>query len=307
MLYRKKNKIVRLSIFCTMCICITLFSATVISNSTEEFTEANNYGNSEETLEFHIQRPPDDIWYHSSKLFDKSFNIIVIPADVEHTHPALTHSHKNWWGEYDENRNPTTEFGEHTHAAFTHGPHRKTHARIDSIEHEPHNSDELHQHNSISRDKAMLRDSISHVHPEDTSHMGGRAHTHATYTHKHGDGEQFHEDHDADGEHTHPPIIVAVTYDSDYHAIPYKSYSGYNGYTHTHPESPAFTAHKAENPPHTDHTSYVAHSHDEVTHTHDNFSEHTHMRNTPIHIQMTSLNWKRTNSSMLHIRLIRVL
>ncbi len=271
-----KKQIVRLTIFCTMCICITLFSATVISDNHED------YGHQEETIDFHVQRPRNDIWYHDDYIFDQKLGVIDIPADVEHTHPALTHSHENYWADEDEN-GERPDFAEHTHAAFTHGPHRKTHARIDAIKHEPHNydPDELHAHNSTSLNYWEGKD-ISHVHPEDTSHMGGRAHTHARYEHWHQDGEELHEDHDADGEHTHPPTIVEEIVDSDYNAIPYKRYNGYNGYTHTHTD-PAFEAHKAENPPHTDHTSYVEHSHDEATHTHDDFSEHTHAEHSHLH------------------------
>ncbi|MDE0085279.1 MAG: hypothetical protein OXU23_06175, partial [Candidatus Poribacteria bacterium] len=114
MFFREKNQIVRLSIFCTMYICITLFSATVISDLTEE----NNYGHTEETLEFHVQRPPNDIWHHSWEAKD-------ISADVEHTHPAQTHSHENYWADEDEN-GERPDFPEHTHAAYTHGAHNKT-------------------------------------------------------------------------------------------------------------------------------------------------------------------------------------
>ena len=272
MFYRKKSQIVRLIIFCTMLLGIILFSATVISENQDDNDDT------EETLEFHIQRPPHPdlyLWSHSDETED-------IAADVEHTHPAQTHTHKNWWGDYDEeNDEPTETFPKHTHAAYTHGPHNKAHYRPGPTGHTPHNSDDGHNHDYILVHDRRAK-GISHVHPSDTSHMGGRTHTHPGWWHQHGDGETVHEDHDADGEHTHPPITVPGPIRSVGHALPYHSYIGYNGYTHTHPD-PAFEAHKTENPPHTDHTSYVAHTHNEVTHTHDDFSEHTHPEHSHSH------------------------
>ena len=261
-----KNQIVRLSIFCTMCLGIILFSATVIGDNQDDYSS-----HTEETLEFHIQRPPSWIWRHIFE--DKD-----IPADVEHTHPAETHTHKNYYGDEDENGDPTETFPEHTHAAYTHAAHNKAHYRPGASGHTPHNSDDLHSHDYI----IDYEKTLSHVHPSDTSHMGGRAHSHPGWWHLHGDGEELHEDHEADGEHTHPPISVPGPIKTSGHALPYRNYIGYNGYTHTHPD-PAFEAHKTEKPPHTDHTSYVAHSHNEVTHTHDDFSEHTHTEHSHSH------------------------
>ena len=260
MFLREKNQIVRLNIFCTICLGVILFSATVISENQDD------YDHTDETLEFHIQRPPNFIWYHLGESED-------IPANVEHTHPAQTHKHKNYWGEKDEN-GEYPEFPEHTHAA-----HKKTHYRPGASQHTPHNSDDLHSHDYI----VDFLKPLSHVHPSDTSHMGGRAHTHPGWWHSHGDGEILHEDHEADGEHTHPPISVPGRIYTEGHALPFRNYIGYNGYTHTHPD-PVFEAHKAKNPPHTDHTSYVAHSHNEVTHTHDDFSEHTHAEHSHSHV-----------------------
>ncbi len=269
MFYREKiNQIVRLNIFRAMYICIILFSATVIGDNHDDYPS-----HTEETLDFHVQRPPEAIWYHSSWSPSRD-----IAADVEHTHPAQTHSHKNWWGDEDENGEPTETFPEHTHAAYTHGPHKKTHYRPGASGHTPHNSDDLHSHDYI----IDYEKTLSHVHPSDTSHMGGRAHSHPGWWHTHGDGEELHEDHEADREHTHPPTSILGPIRTSGHALPYRSYIGYNGYTHTHPD-PAFEAHKTEKPPHTDHTSYVVHSHNAVTHTHDDFSGHTHVEHSHSH------------------------
>ena len=267
MFYQKKT-IVRRNIFRAMCFCVILFGTTVIGGNLDD------YPHTAETLDFHIQRPPDSIWYHSSWSASRD-----IPANVVHTHPAQTHTHKNWYGDRDDNGNPTEIFPKHTHAAYTHGPHRKTHYRPGPTGHTPHNSDKLHWHDEIAFQK-----NPSHVHPSDTSHMGGRAHTHPGWGHIHVDGEELHEDHDADGEHTHPPTsVLNPIIDDDYHALPTRlGYTGYNGYTHTHP-NPAFEAHKKEKPPHTDHNAYVAHTHTAVTHTHDDFSEHTHAEHSHSH------------------------
>ncbi len=208
MFYSEKNQIVRLSIFCTMCLCIILFSATVIGENQDDYSS-----HTEETLEFHIQRPPNFIWYHLSEAQD-------ISADVKHTHPAQTHTHKNYWGEKDEN-GEYPEFPEHTHPAYTHAAHKKTHYRPGASQHTPHNSDDLHSHDYI----IDYEKTLSHVHPSDTSHMGGRAHTHPGWWHTHGDGEELHEDHEADGEHTHPPTSVPGPIRTAGHALPYRNYN----------------------------------------------------------------------------------